>query len=370
VSVVIPAYNAERWVGGAIESALGQVGVNTEVIVVDDGSSDGTVAVARQYASDRVRVITDGVNRGAPVARNHGLSVASGTFVKFLDADDLLIAGTLVREVAAAMTLAHMDDVIVFADATFGETRRHIRTVEDQAPEAFSMDLGERVTYFVECSIQTACPLHRPELLARVGGFRADLKRAQEYDLHLRLAVAGVRFQRVPHVGVWVRTHHSPTRIAIAQYGARQREEADAGFRNWLGWRELVTRAVGEPVPRRITRRFAREAWLATRHLVQMDRLDLARRYAREAIALDPGMAAIDGRGFRVLARGLGPVRAEQLLGRARRWRRGRGWRRIAGSVMTELWWAVEGHRGDRPPDRGRATPCGESEAGGVSRPR
>jgi glycosyltransferase involved in cell wall biosynthesis len=89
VSIIIPCHNAEPWLGATLESALGQTWRRFEVIVVDDGSSDGSAALARRFESRGVKVLQV-VNGGAAVARNHGLRLASGDFVQYLDADDLL----------------------------------------------------------------------------------------------------------------------------------------------------------------------------------------------------------------------------------------------------------------------------------------
>jgi glycosyltransferase involved in cell wall biosynthesis len=86
VSVVIPAYNAERFVGEAIESVLAQTHPNVECIVVDDGSTDGTAAVARAFGT-RVRMVEQ-ANKGVSAARNAGVRAATGSLLAFLDADD------------------------------------------------------------------------------------------------------------------------------------------------------------------------------------------------------------------------------------------------------------------------------------------
>ena len=91
VSTLIPAYNAERWVGSALQSALDQSWPKIEIIVVDDGSTDQTLAVAKRYESAKVKVMHQD-NRGAAAARNAALREAQGDFLQYLDADDLLSA--------------------------------------------------------------------------------------------------------------------------------------------------------------------------------------------------------------------------------------------------------------------------------------
>jgi len=103
VSILIPAYNAERWLGDTIESALAQTWPNKEVIVVDDGSSDHTFKVARSFAARGVRVLSQS-NAGASAARNAALRESQGAYIQFLDADDLLHPDKI------RLQLQHADD--------------------------------------------------------------------------------------------------------------------------------------------------------------------------------------------------------------------------------------------------------------------
>lgn len=101
VSILIPAYNAEKWLGAAIVSALGQTWRRKEIIVVDDGSTDGTLAVAREFESKGVRVATQ-PNQGAAAARNKALSLSCGEYIQWLDADDLLSPDKIAHQMQAA----------------------------------------------------------------------------------------------------------------------------------------------------------------------------------------------------------------------------------------------------------------------------
>jgi glycosyltransferase involved in cell wall biosynthesis len=89
VSILIPAYKAERWIGESVTSAIGQTWPKKEIIIVDDGSPDRTLEVARSFESRMVKVITQ-ENMGVCGARNKGLSLAQGDYIQWLDADDIL----------------------------------------------------------------------------------------------------------------------------------------------------------------------------------------------------------------------------------------------------------------------------------------
>ena len=101
VSILIPAYNAEKWVGAAIASALGQTWHDKEIIVVDDGSTDGTLVVARHFESKGIRLVTQ-PNQGAAVARNKAFSLSRGDYIQWLDADDLLSPDKIAHQMQAA----------------------------------------------------------------------------------------------------------------------------------------------------------------------------------------------------------------------------------------------------------------------------
>ncbi|MGI4824207.1 MAG: glycosyltransferase family A protein [Janthinobacterium lividum] len=89
VSVLIPAYNAAPYLEQTLDSVLAQTWPHLEVIVVDDGSRDDTLAKARRYASDKVQVVSQ-ANAGASAARNRAFALATGEYIQYLDADDLL----------------------------------------------------------------------------------------------------------------------------------------------------------------------------------------------------------------------------------------------------------------------------------------
>jgi len=101
VSILIPAYNAQRWIGDTIQSALAQTWPRKEIIIVDDGSRDQTLRLAQEFASKAVCVVTQ-ANHGASAARNRAFELCQGNYVQWLDADDLLAEDKIARQMRAA----------------------------------------------------------------------------------------------------------------------------------------------------------------------------------------------------------------------------------------------------------------------------
>lgn len=99
VSVIIPAYNAAHWLQDAVESVQAQTFRDWELIIVNDGSTDNTLEVARDFAAPRTRVI-DQANAGVSAARNAGLAAAQGTYICFMDADDAMLPNNLEVKIA------------------------------------------------------------------------------------------------------------------------------------------------------------------------------------------------------------------------------------------------------------------------------
>ena len=97
ISILIPAYNAEKWIGETIRSALSQTWPNKEIIIVESGSTDNTLRVARQFESPIVKVLSQ-PNEGASSARNTAFSVSQGEYIQWLDADDLLAPDKIARQ--------------------------------------------------------------------------------------------------------------------------------------------------------------------------------------------------------------------------------------------------------------------------------
>jgi len=98
VSILVPAYNAQEWIAETLQSAVAQTWPRKEIIIVDDGSSDQTMTIAKQFESDDVRVVRQ-ENQGAAAARNHAFSLSQGEYIQWLDADDLLAPDKIEKQI-------------------------------------------------------------------------------------------------------------------------------------------------------------------------------------------------------------------------------------------------------------------------------
>jgi glycosyltransferase involved in cell wall biosynthesis len=204
VSIIIPCYNAEAYVGEAIESALAQTYPSVEVIVVDDGSTDGSLEVIRSFGN-RVRWET-GPNRGGCAARNRGIEIATGEWVQLLDSDDVLYPSKLARQVPFAVEQAKS---ITYTDhfyrdvTTTEELRLRTRSVTDDDPLVFVLQ---------HKTLSISGPLYWYKWLIGIGGFRSGLAASQEFELNLRLAAflsrTGIGFKHLPEPLFEVRRRH------------------------------------------------------------------------------------------------------------------------------------------------------------------
>jgi glycosyltransferase involved in cell wall biosynthesis len=198
-AVVIPCRNCEKWIGRAIQSALDQKAA--VVIVVDDGSTDGSFNVIQSFG-DRVLWET-GPNKGAPAARNRGLSLVSADYVMFLDSDDY-VEGDLLSGLGGAAQDARAD--IAFGPFAFdfeGKARR----------DGWRLDRSVDSTEALACAwldghyVPTCSVLWRTEFVARIGGWREGLLRNQDGELVLRALLAGARWA-FSERGLGVYFHH------------------------------------------------------------------------------------------------------------------------------------------------------------------
>jgi len=192
ISVIIPAYNCERFLREAVESVLGQNYSPVELIIVDDGSTDGTASVARSFP-ETVRYLHQ-TNQGPAAARNRGIEHAQGSLIAFADADDLwpatkleLQLSYLVRDPKIDIVLGRIQQVQL-SETNDGETR-----AEEFAEPAFSVNLGSAIM--------------RKSVFERVGLFDETMRYSEDVDWFMRAREAGAAIVTIDAITLFYRQH-------------------------------------------------------------------------------------------------------------------------------------------------------------------
>lgn len=228
VSILIPCFNAERWVAQAIESALAQTWGEKEVIVVDDGSTDGSLEVIKRFG-DRIRW-ESGPNRGGNLTRNRLLELARGEWLQYLDADDYLLPDKVAKQVE--FLAAHPATDVVFGPVTMEHcsesgTRRELLAI----PEPHDLWVLLARWYLP----QTGAPLWRKQAIVDVGGWKSDQPCCQEHDLYLRLLMAGKCFGYCANSGAIYRQwgEHTVCKLDKPEV-RRRRSEIELKAENFL----------------------------------------------------------------------------------------------------------------------------------------
>lgn len=202
VSVVMPCYNAAPYLAQAVRSALDQTYGHVEVVLVDDGSTDGSAELGAQLAADNPgRVLLGHSSRKGPFpARNQALGMIRGEFVAFLDADDWWDA-TALEKLYAAMGAAQAD----IAYCGWQNVGEGIQSAP-HVPPAYETD--DPVAHVVRtCPWPIHAALVRRELVQRLGGFSERRFSAMDYDFWLRAFAATRRIILVPEVLAFYRWH-------------------------------------------------------------------------------------------------------------------------------------------------------------------
>ena len=204
VSVVIPAYNVGNLIGQTLDSVFAQRYRNYEVVVVNDGSPDTPVleAALAPYR-DRITYLVQ-ENAGPSAARNAGVERARGELIAFLDGDDLWLPHCLSNQVARAnadrgLAVVHGDAEVIGEPTLAGMSLRQLHRSGGEA--SFASIVTERYT------LTTSCTVVRREWWERVGRFDPALRRSEDFDLWLRIAHAGGRFDGTSDVLAYYRRH-------------------------------------------------------------------------------------------------------------------------------------------------------------------
>ncbi len=194
VSVVIPVFNGAEYIRDAVESALNQTFKDLEIVVVDDGSTDDTKTVIEDLMPGGKIQYVYQENRGLSAARNVGIGLARGKYIKFLDSDDFLYPDQIRQQFEQIKT---SDRLLSISDFCFlrpsGETvNRKYSPVNEASQLASFIDVN---------SVPVHAFLVSKALIQKAGGFDESLKACEDWDLWIRILKEGATIKHLPYMG-------------------------------------------------------------------------------------------------------------------------------------------------------------------------
>lgn len=192
ISILIPTYNCEQYLTEAIQSVLAQTYQNIEIIVIDDGSTDGSAEIAQSYTTVRYELQT---HQGAGAARNRGAELAQGQFLAFLDADDLWVTDKLSHQMTAFENNPQLDMV-------FGHVKQF-----------HSPDLDDNLKQQIHCPSEPIAGYHPGTMLIKrdtffqIGTFDTHWKLGEFVDWYLKAVEKGMKSMMLSTVLMHRRLH-------------------------------------------------------------------------------------------------------------------------------------------------------------------
>jgi len=203
ISIIMPCFNAERFLPDAVRSVMEQRWPSLELIIIDDGSTDGSLAVAEALSKryDDIHLLTQ-TNRGPYPARNKGLAHARGRFVAFLDADDYWHPDFL--------RLLHQkleSDALDIAYCGWQNVVENGENGPEYVPPAYEQEENRILRFLKGCPWPIHAALVRKEKIDEIGGFSTRYFSAMDYDFWLKLATVTQKIGLVPRVLAYYRWH-------------------------------------------------------------------------------------------------------------------------------------------------------------------
>jgi len=218
VTVFIPVFNREQYIGDAIDSILAQTFTDFEILLIDDASTDHSVDIIRSYADSRLRLLCNDVNLGIPKTRNKGVENARGHYIAMLDSDDRAYPHRLEKQVA--FLDSHPDYAQVGSWCRMMDAQGHpLKRIKRQP--TFPDDIHAQ--FLFRCAMSNRSIMARTAILQEYG-YRNDFPRCQDYELHVRLAKR-YKLGNLPECLVYGRVHSQQITVKTNDLGNKKKQD-------------------------------------------------------------------------------------------------------------------------------------------------
>ena len=184
VSIIMPAFNAEKTIYSAIDSVLNQSFNEWELLIINDGSSDGTLDVISVFKDKRIKLINQ-ANQGVAAARNSGLKIACGEYIAFLDADDLWLPSKIQKQVS---TFSQFGEEVALIYTGYRGFKFSSIDSFSMVTEPINIHEDDYYRLLVSDYIATLTVMIRRDILKEIGYFREDLRGTEDWDYWIRIA--------------------------------------------------------------------------------------------------------------------------------------------------------------------------------------
>ena len=253
ISICIPAYKAEHFIGETLASVKAQTFTDWELIVTEDGSRDRTEEIVTAFAATVPQTVSYGrhdPNRGLPATRNAGITAARAQWISLLDSDDLWTPDHLAVCIETAKQ-SHAEFIHGGSVLFNSDTGKTLETRAPSTEDCRTLTLSLFKAHYV---IQPSSVLFRREIWERAGKFDPSFRYVEDRDMWLRCARAGARIEYTGRITCRYRKHTS----ALSTHSAPMAEAAARVFEKHLDW---------EAIPKNLRRDLCAEAWAAAAKL-------------------------------------------------------------------------------------------------------
>ena len=253
-SICIPAYHAERYLPETLNSVRDQSFCDWELIVIEDGSKDGTEDITRKFASEVSQNVVfqrHTQNQGLPATRNTAMAQSKSSLIALLDADDYWKPNhlaTIAAKLSTKSELIHSGSVLFDSDSG--------QTLEVRAPSPEQVRDFPQSLFVADYVIQPASVVLTKDLWKRVGGFDESYRYVEDREMWLRCARGGARFSFTGENTCFYRKHAA----ALSTHGAEMAIASARVFEQHLDWQQI---------PKKMRMRNAANAWVAAARILQ-----------------------------------------------------------------------------------------------------